>query len=131
MSYTAAEMAKVYLKIRDRRRELKAEYEKEDARLREQLEGLEAVMGDLCKEQGLDSMRTPEGTIIRTIQTRYWPADWAAMHEFVIANNVPDLLERRVAQRAMAQWIEENPDNLPPGLQADRAYKITVRKPSN
>jgi len=43
----AEKLAKVYIKIRDRRREL----EKEDKELKEQIDTIEAQLLEICKEQ--------------------------------------------------------------------------------
>jgi len=41
---------------------------------------------------------------------------------------VPELLERRIHQTNIKQFLEENPDLLPAGLNVDSAYSITVRR---
>jgi hypothetical protein len=64
------------------------------------------------------------------VKTRYSTQDWEAFKEFCIANNTIDFLERRIAQRNMAKWLEENPESVPPGLNSDSEYEVTVRKPS-
>ncbi len=43
-------------------------------------------------------------------------------------NNATDLLEKRLHQGNMRTFLEENPDKLPPGLNADNEYTITVRR---
>jgi hypothetical protein len=43
-------------------------------------------------------------------------------------NNIPDVLEKRIHQTNIKQFLEENPDSLPPGLNVDNAYNITVRR---
>jgi hypothetical protein len=39
-----------------------------------------------------------------------------------------ELLEKRISQANMATFLEENPDLLPPGLNIDRRYAVTVRR---
>lgn len=128
MEITADKLAKVYLKIRDKRSALKKEYEDADAALEEQQSILSSQLLEMCKATGADSMRTEHGTVIKGKQTRYWTGDWAAMHKFILENEVPHLLERRVAQGAMAEWLENNPDKLPPGLNTDSKFVISVRR---
>jgi hypothetical protein len=50
------------------------------------------------------------------------------MHDFVLAHKAFDLLERRVHQTNMKQWLEENPDLLPMGLNSEARYSTTVRR---
>lgn len=128
MEITADKLAKVYLKIRDRKAELKREYEEADAALAQQMDILSSQMLELCKSTGADSLRTDHGTIIKGKQTRYWTGDWSAMHKFILEQNAPELLERRIAQGAMSDWLENNPDKLPPGLNTDSKFVITVRR---
>jgi len=40
-------------------------------------------------------------------------------------------LEKRVAQTNMAQFLEENPGLVPPGLNSMSEYGITVKKPTS
>jgi len=123
-------LAKAYLKIRDAKSELTQKYEDEMATLDEQENQLEAAMKDQMLAMGTKSMRTDAGTVMLGTKTRYTTQDWGSFKEFVIKNDAVDLLERRIAQRNMAQFLEENPDKVPPGLNADTQYQISVRKPS-
>ena len=124
----AGKLAQVYLKIRDKRAALLAAYEKEDNALKEAMETLEAEMLEKCKEEDADSIKTPHGTIIRSVKARYWPADWDVFNQYVLDNEALGLLEKRVHQTNMGQWLEEHKDNPPPGLNVDRRYTCSVRK---
>ena len=125
---TAGKLASVYIKIRTKRAELLAAYELEDNKLKEALETLEEEMLEKCKDENADSIKTPFGTIVRSVKTRYWPADWEIFNQYVIDNEALGLLEKRVHQTNMGQWLEEHTDNPPPGLNIDRRYACTVRK---
>jgi hypothetical protein len=89
---------------------------------------VEAEMLEKCKEENADSIKTPKGTIMRTVNTRYWAADWAAFNQYVLDNEAVELYEKRIHQTNMTQWIEEHPDNTPPGLNIERKYTCSVRK---
>ena len=129
MSEIAADkLAKVYLKMRDKRQELARQFEEQDNLLKEQMEVVENKMLDLCKDLGADSIKTVHGTIIRSVKTRYWTADWESMHNFIRDNGAYDLLERRIHQTNMKQWLQENPDQLPMGLNSESRYSTTVRR---
>jgi hypothetical protein len=125
---TAGKLAEVFLKIRDKRDELRHAYEAEDAVLKESLEAIESEMLEKCKEEDCSSIKTSLGTIVRSIKSRYWPADWDAFNSFVLEHKVPDLFEKRVHQTNMATWIESNPNDVPPGLNIERKYSCTVRR---
>ena len=124
----ADKLAKVYLKMRDKLEEMRHEYETREADLKAQMETVEKAMLEVCKATGADSIKTPFGTIIKSIKTRYWTNDWESMYKFINENNVPDLLERRIHQTNMKTWIEDNPGLLPQGLNNESRYSATVRR---
>jgi len=128
MDATADKLVKAYIKMRDFRSQLKSQYEEQDGTIKEQMELVESQLLDLCKTTGVDSLRTKFGTVSRTVQTRYWPGDWEAMHKFIMENNAPDLLERRISQIQMREFIKENPDAMPIGLNVDNRYTVSVRR---
>lgn len=125
---SAEKLAEVYVKIRDARASLKEKFEADDAVLKEQLDMLAGKMLELCQEIDADSVRTSAGTIIRKVDTRYWTTDWDSMYKFVEENEAFPLLEKRIHQTNMKQFLEEHPDKLPVGLQADSKYTIVVRR---
>jgi len=128
MSWSAGKLSEIYLKIRDARSELKAKYEEDDKKLEEQMDVIEARLLDICKDTDADSIKTQAGTVMRRVATRYWTNDWDSMYEFVKENDAYGLLERRLHQTNMKQFIEENPDKFPKGMLLDSQYKITVRR---
>lgn len=121
-------LTRTYIKIRNKRAELKAEFEEQDNALEAQINALKSELLDYCKSQNIDSVRTSEGTFYRTIKTRYWTNDWDSMNRFILEHEVPQFYEKRLNQTVMKQFLEENPDVLPPGLNVDSEYVITVRK---
>jgi hypothetical protein len=50
------------------------------------------------------------------------------MHKFILENELPEFFEKRLNQTAVKEYIEENPDMLPPSLEQTSEYQITVRK---
>ena len=121
-------LAETYIKIRDKRAELKEQFEEQDNKLKEQQELLAAEMLEVCYETGADSIKTPAGTIIRKVDTRYWTTDWDSMYQFIEEHDAYALLEKRLHQTNLKQFLEENPDLLPAGLQADSKYTVVVRR---
>jgi hypothetical protein len=117
-----------YVSVRDKRNELKAEYEKLDSELSTELKEIEQKMLDVCKKLDVNSINTNAGTIIRSIKTRYWTNDWESMYRFIKDHGAFALLERRLHQSNMKQFLEENPDTLPEGLNQDKEYTVVVRR---
>ena len=131
MNLSASKLSAIYLKIRDARTELKAKYDEDDKKLEEQMGVIEAKLLEICKDNDANSIKTEAGTVMRRVATRYWTNDWDSMYNFVKENDAYGLLERRVHQGNMKQFLEENPDKFPPGMLLDSTYKITVRRSNN
>lgn len=125
------QLVKAYRRIRDAIKEAEAEHEEKVGSMKADLDKVGAELLKFCNDKDLDSIRTPAGTISRRVQTRYWTTDWEEMHKFVLDNEVPYILEKRINNNALQQYLEDNPDIFPPALQVDRKFVIQVRKPTN
>jgi hypothetical protein len=121
-------LTRLYIKIRDKRAALSAKFKAEDGALEEQLDLVKTALLDYCKAHGVDSVRTAEGLVYRTQKTRYWTSDWGSMHKFILENELPEFFEKRLNQGAVKEYLEENPESVPPGLNVDSEYVIAVRK---
>lgn len=127
----ADKLVAIYRKIRGVIDEKEAAHKDEIGELKSQLDLVSGEILRICNEQNLDSLRTPMGTVTRRTVTRYWTNDWESMYRFIKEQDAPFLLEQRIHNGNMRQFLEENPDTLPMGLNADTKYAITVRKPTN
>ena len=123
-------LAKVYRKLRGKISELTQEYDTQVEILKAQQDEIKNAMKDQMKALGVTSVRTPEGTVVLSVKTRYSTQDWDEFKKFVLAHEALELLEKRIAQTNMAQFLEENPGSMPPGLNSSSEYDISVRKPS-
>ena len=108
-------LTKVYLKMRDKRAQMKQ---------------IEAEMLEVCKKNSASSIRTEHGTIIRQVKSRYWTNDWDSMYRFIEDNRAFGLLEKRLHQTHMKEYLSENPDKLPMGLNVESEYTVVVRRSS-
>ena len=126
----AEKLTRVYLKIRDEKAKLSAEYKEKEASLNQQMDKVKAALLDYCKEHGVESVKTSEGLFYRSVKTRYWTSDWEQMHKFVLEHEVPEFMEKRLNQANVKTFLEENPDIVPKGLNVDSEYTISVRKKS-
>lgn len=118
----------VFIKIRDAKAELANAYKIKDAELTAQMDTIKAALLEYCDENSVESVRTNEGTFYRQVRTRFWTSDWESLHKFVLEHNVPELLEKRLHQGNVKQFLDENPDLVPPGMNADTEYVLTIRK---
>ena len=84
----------------------------------------------ICEKDGVNSINTNSGTIIRSVRQRYWTSDWIHFCEIMKENNAFDLVEQRIHQGNIKKFLEENPTIQPRGLNIDSKYSITVRRPT-
>jgi hypothetical protein len=124
----ADQLVEIYIKIRDKRSQLKKEFDNADGRLEKQLELVGDSLLELCKETNAEGLRTNAGSVFKTIKTRYWTSDWGSMKDFIKENDAFELMEQRVHQTNMKNYLVENPDKMPPGMNIDSRYGITVRR---
>jgi hypothetical protein len=129
-SISLDKLTEVYIKIRDTRQAKARAFDAEDKLLEEQLLMIEGQMLEICKQNNASSIRTESGTVIRQVKSRYWTNDWDSMYSFIQQNNAFGLLEKRLHQTHMKEFLSENPDKLPMGLNVEREYTITVRRSS-
>lgn len=121
-------LTRTYIKIRDKRAQLAADFKQTDGELAAQLDMVKAALLDYCKAHNVDSVRTQEGLVYRSQKTRYWSNDWASMHKFILERGLPEFFEKRLNQGAVKEYLDENPEDVPPGLNVDSEYVIAVRK---
>tara|TARA_R100000322_G_scaffold165835_1_gene131554 strand:+ start:790 stop:1182 length:393 start_codon:yes stop_codon:yes gene_type:complete len=125
---TAEKLTKAYIKIRDERAKLSAEYKEKDSVLSRQLERVKQGLLDYCNDHSVESVRTAEGLFYRSVKQKFWTNDWEKMHAFIMEHNVPELLEKRLNQTNLKQFLEENPESQPDFLNVDSEYSMSVRK---
>ena len=121
-------LVKAYIKMRDARSALKRKYEEEDEKIKEQMGMVESHLQEACKRAGGNVSIPGVGVVIRGVDTRYWTSDWEAMHNFIKENDALELLERRISQRAMGEFLKSNPDKMPKGMNVESKYTVTVRR---
>ena len=125
---TLDRLAKVYLKMRGRLGEITKAYESEAEDLKAKQHEVALAMKDIMQATGQKSAKTDHGTIILSTKTRYVAQDWDAMKRFIIDHDAVDLLEKRIAQKNMSEFLNDNPGVVPPGLNTMTEVDVSVRK---
>jgi len=124
-------LVEAYISIRGEREKLARQFEVQDQELKGQLEKLEQVMLEKCNDIGADSIRTGQGTIIKNLRESFVCGDWDNFKKFVLDNQALELLQQRISQANMKEYLStrEN-EGMPPGISTMREFKVTVRKPT-
>lgn len=121
---TAEQLTRIYVKIRDKRKEL----DRQSAELKEKQDLIAAELLEICKAQGASTIRTDYGTVSKRVSKNYWSSDWDAFFKFVKEQDAFSLMQQRINNANMAQFLEENPDLHPPGLNADVNQTVVIIK---
>jgi hypothetical protein len=125
------ELVKTYLTIRNERDRIESEYKLQDEALKAEMTVLEQEMLAGCNEIKADSIRTPHGTIIKSLKERFTCSDRDNFNKFVIETGAVELFEARLHQGNFKEFMSErHAEGLPPGVNVMREFAITVRKPS-
>lgn len=126
---TMDRLARVHIKMRDKLSLLTREYEEAEAAIKAQQAEIAAAMKDIIQTAGGESIRTASGTVTLKTTKRFYAQDWEAMGQFILDNSAPYLLEKRIAQKNMQEFLEANPTLVPPGLNTMSEITISVTKP--
>ena len=104
------------------------ELEKQISDIKMQRDKVDMALNEACRTLNVTSLKTKVGTLSRTLKTRYWSSDWPQMYEFILENRLPEFFEKRLVQSAIKEYLEQNPDKAPPGLQATSEYTVRITK---
>ena len=119
-------LVRIYMKMRAALQELDAQIEA----IKEQQQEVKNEIKDRMRALGTKSLKTDFGTVSLMEKTRYYTQDWDSFKRFVIEQDAVDLLEKRISQTNIRTFLEENPALVPPGLNSDTEFDVSVRKPT-
>lgn len=118
----------LYIKLRDRKAEIKAEMDEQIKPIQEKMDKLEAKLLEAFQSTGVDSVKTESGTAYTAVRTTASVADRDAFMEFVKAHQEWSLLEVRPAKTAIEQFRAANDNELPPGINIREERVVNVRR---
>ena len=110
----ADKLTAIYIEMREVIRSKEEEIKEIKAQQDKISEKLDSFFG----EKG-ESLRLQSGTVSRRLHTTYQVSNWDEMHNFVLEHKAN-----------MKEFLEVNPEVVPPSLQVIRKHIISVRKPS-
>lgn len=121
------EMVEHYIRLRDKKAEMKADFEAQTKKLDLVMEKIEQKLMAYFNESGLESIRTGNGTAYRSIKTSASVADRDIFLDFVRDHDAWELLETRASKKAVEDYRAAN-DDLPPGVNWNAIATINVRR---
>ena len=118
----------LYIKLRDRKAEIKAAMDEQIKPIQEKMDLLEAKLLAAFQSTGVDSVKTESGTAYTAVRTTASIADRDAFLAFVKAHEEWSLLEVRAAKVAVEQFRAANDNELPPGVNIREERVVNVRR---
>jgi len=122
-----SDLVQKYIEVRDKKAQLKAEYDMKASRLDEVMGKIEAKLLEVFEQTGMDSVKTEFGTAYTSTRTAASVADREAFMEFVKSRDEWPLLEVRASKAAVEQYRAAN-DDLPPGINWREERVVNIRR---
>lgn len=123
-----SDAVKLYIELRDRKAEMKAEFDAQVAAVQEKMDKLEAKLLEVFQKTGTDSIKTPFGTAYTTVRTSVTAADREAFMSFIKAHEAWELLEVRPSKSGVEQFRAANDNELPPGINVREERVVNIRR---
>lgn len=120
----ADKLVQAYVKLRDAVKALNDEHEAKVQVLQQKMDVVSNALLAILDKEGIDSVKSEHGSARKVVTHTYWVPDWDAFRQFVQDHADLDLLERRLHQGNFADFMERNPDLVPP---VSSKNKVTVR----
>ena len=118
-----------YVKLRDKKAEMKAAYEASVSQIDTAMEKVENFILGHLNANGVDSIGAPAGTAFKSTVTSATVGNWDDFLGFVRANDAYHLLDHRCAKTAVLEFKELNND-LPPGVTYREETVLRIRRSS-
>lgn len=116
-----------YIQLRDKKAQMKKEFDLATADITAQLETLENFIMEQSNVLGVDSFKTAAGTAYKHETVSATVEDWDKTLAFVQENSAWNMLEKRVSKKAVEEYKEAHGE-IPPGVKYSSMYTIGVRR---
>lgn len=123
-----SEAVTLYIQLRDKKSQMKSDFDALVAPINEKMDKLEAKLLDVFNKTGMDSVKTEHGTAYTAVRTTASIADREAFMDFVKANEEWSLLEVRASKTAIEQFRDTNDNELPPGVNIRSERVVNIRR---
>lgn len=127
---TTGQLIALYVKMRDRIKATELKQKEELAPAKEMLATMGTRLLDLLNQAEGNSIQANAGTAYRTARVSASIADGQSFRDFVIANDMHDLLDWKANAPAVQDYITEYGE-APPGVNLNVAYTVGVRRSSD
>lgn len=122
------QLIRVYINLRSTKDEKVDKHKEEIERLDAKMALIQEKLLEEFEKTNAESVSTPSGTAYKKLKTIYSTHDWESFYNFVNDKKAPELLQKRIHQGNMKEWLEKYPTDLPVGLNAISEFTLTVRR---
>lgn len=126
---TLDDVVERYISLRDKKAELKGDYERKVAAVEQAMDRIEAFFMKHLDTSGSESVRTKAGTFFKQERNSATAADWDSVSAWVQED--PEtrwaILEKRVSKGFVEAYRTEHND-IPPGINWRTEYVVNVRR---
>lgn len=116
-----------YIDVRKRIDQITNRYKEQVAPFEEMKEKLSAALLKILDESGAEMVRTTQGTVSSRVKHTATCSDPDAFIEYVRANDLYELLDRRPNSTACREYAVEHAGELPPGVKLNSIRYVGVR----
>lgn len=123
------ELVANYIKLRDRKSQLKKQYDEKVAKVDAVMDKMEAIILKTFQDSGIDSARTDAGTAYISTRTSATVGSREELFQWIQEDfdERSIFLENRVSKVAVEQYKAAN-DDLPPGVNFRSEVTVGVRR---
>ncbi len=118
-----------YVKLRDKKAQMKAEYEASVAKIDEAMTKVENFILGHLNTNGIDSVGAAAGTAFKSTVTSATVQDWDSLLAYIRREEAFNLLDHRVNKTAVIEYRDANND-LPPGVTWREEAVVRIRRAS-
>lgn len=128
MSITIEKMVGDYVALRDGLSNVRATFKADELKYKMAMENIEKKLMDAADDQGVTSFKTPFGTAFKETKEVYNVSNWDAAMDFIIEHDLRHFLTKKVSTPAVKEFMAENNNQIPPGLEPFVSVGIKVRR---
>jgi hypothetical protein len=118
----------LYIRIRERKSELKKKYDEDKKALDDKMATIEAKLLEMFNRTGQEMARTAAGTAYISVRSTASVADHDVFLEFVKEHDEWGLVDVRAAKSAIDAYRAAHENQLPPGISITEERCVNIRR---
>ncbi len=116
------------MNIRERKKALKDTYDAEKSRLDKMEENGELYILAQMQKLGIDNCKTVYGTAYAQTKMKSSIGDWNQFANWMLQTGHIDLLQHQINTQNLKDFLAENGNTLPPGVNTFNTRTVTIRR---